>query len=72
MLLFAFGLAVAVRAGIVMPAWQPLSRKAVWGVVAYCVVGVIANAFTPSRPERLVWLPVALGMLATAVIVSTS
>ena len=36
----------------------PRFARAVWGVVAYCAVGVVANAITPSAAERALWLPV--------------
>jgi hypothetical protein len=71
-LLVAFALAVAVRAGVLWPSWQPTSRKLVWGVVAYCALGVLANAFTPSRWERIVWLPVVAAMLVCSTIVALS
>ncbi len=43
-----------------------------WVVVAYCLLGCIANAFTPSRIERMLWLPVVASMLAASVIVALS
>jgi len=36
----------------------PRFARAVWGVVAYCAVGIVANAITPSAAERALWLPV--------------
>ncbi|MBK7908689.1 MAG: hypothetical protein IPJ78_19370 [Gemmatimonadetes bacterium] len=36
----------------------PRFARAVWGVVAYCAVGTVANAITPSAAERALWLPV--------------
>lgn len=41
-------------------------RRAVWGVVAYCAVGIVANAITPSPAERALWLPVVAGMFLTS------
>jgi hypothetical protein len=60
LLMLAFSAIVATRAGLVLPARHPLSRKLVWGVVAYMVVGIVANAATPSYWERVIWLPVVL------------
>jgi len=37
-------------------------RRAIWIVVTYCAVGIIANAATPSAAERALWLPVVTGM----------
>lgn len=41
-------------------------RRAVWGVVAYCALGVLANAATPSPAERALWLPVVAVMFLTS------
>ena len=41
-------------------------RRAVWGVVAYCALGIVANAATPSAPERMLWLPVVFAMYVTS------
>jgi hypothetical protein len=43
---------------------------AAWIVVVYCVVGVITHLITPSRKERMLWLPVLLVMLATSLYVA--
>jgi hypothetical protein len=53
-----------------LPGWEPVSRTLVWGVVAYCVLGVLANALTPSRWERIIWLPVVSGMLLCSILVA--
>jgi hypothetical protein len=71
-LLCAFGMIVEVRAGILLPAWQPVSRTLVWIVVAYSGLGVVANAITPSRWERILWLPTVLVLLVTSVLIATS
>ena len=71
-LLLSFAVIVAVRAGVVWPHGMPLSRTLAWGVVAYCALGVIGNAFTSSRWERIVWLPVVLIMLACSIVVAVS
>jgi hypothetical protein len=71
-LLLALAVIVSVRAGVLWPSWQPLSRVLIWGVVAYCGLGVVANALTPSRWERTLWLPVVSAMLACSIVVATS
>jgi len=68
-LLVAFAFIVSIRAGILWREWQPISRMLIWLVVAYCALGVVANAATPSRWERRVWLPVVLAMLVSSVVV---
>ncbi len=71
-LLLTFALIVAVRAGVLLPGWQGASNYLVWGVVGYCGLGVVANAITPSRWERILWLPVVAAMLACSLLVATS
>jgi hypothetical protein len=39
---------------------------AIWIVVTYSALGVVANAVTPSPWERRLWLPVVAMMLATS------
>jgi hypothetical protein len=70
LLLVVLGTIVMTRAGMVLPRWQLLSRKLIWAVVAYCAVGVIANAMTPSVWERIIWLPVTIALLATSIVVA--
>lgn len=70
-LLLSFIVIVQVRAGLIAPLWQPISRKLIWIVVAYCGAGAIANAITPSRWERIVWLPVVIALLVTSVLTAT-
>ena len=71
-LLIVFALVVEVRAGVVAAPWQTLSRSLIWLVVAYCGLGMIANAITPSKWERILWLPVVLVLLFTSLRVATS
>ena len=65
-----FGLIVVTAAGLAFSEWQALARKAIWIVVAYCIVGVLANAATPSRWERIIWLPVVMLMLVCSILVA--
>ena len=69
-LLIAFAWVVSVRTGFLFPSQQKTSRKLIWVVVAYSALGVIANIMTPSFWERVVWLPVALVLLASSFIVA--
>jgi hypothetical protein len=70
LLLSAFAFVVALRAGFVVVSWAPQSRGLVWVVVAYCAIGVLANAATPSPWERRIWLPVVAAMLASCLVVA--
>lgn len=65
-LLGAMALVVLNRAGLGpanLPSWL------FWPVVALTGVTTLANIATPSPPERLVWGPVTLAMLAAALVV---
>jgi len=44
----------------------PRFPRTTWVVVAYCALGVVANAATPSAAERALWLPVGVLMLSTS------
>jgi hypothetical protein len=70
--LLTCALVVAVRAGMLLFEWQPFSRTGIWFVVGYSAIGAVANAVTPNRKERLLWLPVVLVMLACSLAVATS
>jgi len=72
LLLLAFAAIVAARAALVLPGLQSDSRWLIWGVVGYCGLGVVANAMTPSRRERRLWLPVVICMLVSSGIVAVS
>lgn len=70
-LLLVFAGIVAARVGMLSGlAGGDAVRWAIWGVVAYCALGVVANAATPSRNERRLWLPVVSLMLASSLIVA--
>ncbi|GGL52343.1 hypothetical protein [Wenxinia marina] len=47
-----------------------LPRWTVWVAVAVSALSTVGNAATPSRAERRLWLPVAVGMLATSLAVA--
>jgi hypothetical protein len=50
--------------GLAWPRWT------LWAVVAVMALSSIANAVTPSAPERRLWLPVVLTMLAYTLVVA--
>lgn len=70
LLLAALAGIVAARGGLALPRWRDASRRLVWGVVAYLLVGVVLNAATPSAPERALWLPVTIALAACALVVA--
>jgi hypothetical protein len=71
-LLVFFCVVVLARADFLGRASWALVPWLIWLVVAYCLLGCIVNAITPSRLERMLWLPVVASMLATSVIVALS
>ncbi|MBK9574611.1 MAG: hypothetical protein IPO43_18730 [Rhodoferax sp.] len=70
LLLLALAAVVLIRAGLTGLRWKPASTKLVWLVVAYCGLGVIANAMSPSFWERVIWVPVTLVLLACSLVVA--
>jgi len=63
LLLLAMAFVVRARAGLLTAPRACRLARFVWLVVAYCALGVVANAATPSAAERRLWLPVVLVML---------
>lgn len=70
LLLSSFAIIIAHRAGLLTGAPVPRSELLSWVVVGYCGIGVLANAATPSKWERRIWLPVVIGMLCSSLIVA--
>ena len=70
LLLTFFALVVLAKAGLIFAEWTKSSKWMIWIVVGYCALGVIANAATPSRRERILWLPVVAAMLALSIVVA--
>lgn len=68
----AFAGVVLARAGALAPGWQEASRPWAWCVVGLSALSLLANAASRSRAERRLWVPVALLMLATSVVVARS
>jgi hypothetical protein len=69
-LIVGFAIIVLSRAELAFLGLANLSAKLIWGVVAYCSLGVVLNYFTPSERERALWLPVVAVMLACGLIVA--
>jgi hypothetical protein len=58
------------RAGIgPLRKMRRLSTVLSWMAVACSVLAIVANAATPSAGERMVWLPVSVALLLTALVV---
>ena len=67
LVLASMAAAVLDRGGVIALGWPPV---AFWLAVAATILSGLANAASPSRPERLLWTPVtalmALAALSTA------
>ena len=70
LLLVVFSVMILARVGLGPARLEAWSRPGAWGVVAYCALGSVANALTPSRRERRLWLPAVLCMLGLSLVVA--
>lgn len=61
---------VLARAGLALPGWSEASRWLIWAVVAVALFALVLNAISPSAGERRIWVPVALVMLASSLLVA--
>lgn len=57
-------------AGLVLPSMARTLPGLIWAVVAFSVVSLVVNTITPSAGERRIWVPVAVVMLVTSLIVA--
>lgn len=62
-LLAAMAAAVLDRGGVIALGLPPV---AFWLALGMSILTLLANAISPSKPERRLWTPVALAMTATA------
>lgn len=58
---------VLARAGVALPVLREAAGAGVWVAVGIGFVAAVLNLISPSRVERAIWAPVALGLLATSV-----
>lgn len=65
-LLAAMAVTMLGRAGVLD---LPLSPWAGWLALALTAMTMVANLITPSRPERLLWGPVTVGMFLSGLVV---
>lgn len=69
----AIGMLVVVvlsAGGVALPALHAAFPWLVWVVVAFSAVGVVLNSISRSAGERRIWVPVALVMLLTSLLVA--
>jgi hypothetical protein len=62
---------VAARAGIALTRLAAPSKWLVWVAVAVLSLSLVGNTLSSSGGERMLWVPVLILMLASAVLVAT-
>ena len=70
LLIALFAAIVLSRAGLVLPGWKSVARIGIWFVVGYGALGILMNAMSKSRWERILWIPVTALMLVSSLIVA--
>jgi len=68
-LLFLGGVVLA-RGGLAFDALASAASWLIWVAVAFSGVSLVLNSITPSKRERRVWVPVALAMLSSSLVVA--
>jgi hypothetical protein len=69
-LLAALAVFVLSSAGLVLPTMADTLPLLIWAVVVFSGFSLTVNAISPSRDERRIWVPVAIVMLVTSLIVA--
>ena len=60
------------RAGLALPAWSDAARALIWVVVAIALLALVLNSISRSAGERRIWVPVALVMLLSSLLVAVN
>jgi hypothetical protein len=71
-LLAAFVVFVLSEAGLVLQSMAETLPWLIWLVVVFSGLSLVLNAITPSAGERRIWVPVALVMLLSSLVVALS
>ena len=61
---------VIAYAGLALQAWASATSWLIWVVVAFSGVSLVLNSITSSVGERRVWVPVAVAMLGSSLVVA--
>jgi hypothetical protein len=69
-LLAALAVYVLSAAGLVLASMAGTLPWLIWAVVAFSALSLVLNAITPSAGERRIWVPVAIVLLVTSLIVA--
>ena len=71
-LLVLIAFMVLARAGLAFEGFFDISKSVIWGIVAFCLIGAILNSTTPSKKEKMLWMPIAIALLICSIIVAMS
>lgn len=69
-LLAALAVFVLSAAGLVIPTMADTLPLLIWAVVVFSAFSLVVNAISPSPRERRIWVPVAIVLLVTSLIVA--
>jgi hypothetical protein len=65
-----FAIIVLERAGMIALLPFDIAGIGIWAITAYMGLGVVMNAISRSKPERMVMTPVALALFGTSLVVA--
>jgi hypothetical protein len=65
-----FAIIVLERAGMIALLPFDIAGIGIWVITAYMGLGVVMNAISRSKPERMVMTPVALALFGTSLVVA--
>jgi hypothetical protein len=68
-LLFFIWIAL-VKTGHVNPEWKNFSDSFIWAVFGFSLVATILNTITPSKWERIIWMPISIILLVSSTIIA--
>jgi hypothetical protein len=63
---------VLARADLVLPALAEAAGWLIWVVVGVSLLSLALNAISPSAGERRIWVPVALALLVSSLVVAVT
>jgi len=70
--LIGIGFVLLIKSKVMFPSLYQTSEIVIWGIVVFNVLGLIMNLATPSKWERIIWAPVAGGLLVCSILVAFS
>ncbi|KAI8894519.1 hypothetical protein BC833DRAFT_623879 [Globomyces pollinis-pini] len=65
-----FGIVILSRAELILPGFLPASRIIIWIINAFLLLGLFMNMITPSKWERIIWVPILLIMNISCLLIA--